>query len=99
LAVQPDSNKVFVGGKPLMNYVTAVVMQFTTKNNTLVEVLSRGKFISKAVDCAEVVTNNFLKSEVVTKTVSVGSSEFQNGDGKKVRVSSIQITLQKKKKK
>lgn len=99
MAVQPDSNKVFVGGKPLMNYVTAVVMQFTTKNNTLVEVLSRGKFISKAVDCAEVVTNNFLKSEVETKTVSTGSSEFQNGDGKKVRVSSIQITLQKKKKK
>ena len=25
-------NSVFVGNKPFMNYVTAVVMQFTTKN-------------------------------------------------------------------
>mgnify|MGYP001572232283 FL=1 len=27
----PDNN-IFIGGKPFMNYVTGVVMQFTTKN-------------------------------------------------------------------
>jgi DNA-binding protein Alba len=27
-----DDNNIFIGGKPFMNYVTGVVMQFTTKN-------------------------------------------------------------------
>ena len=45
---------IYIGGKPFMNYVTAVVMQFTAKNADTVIVRARGKFISKAVDVAEV---------------------------------------------
>jgi len=39
---KPD-NCVYIGGKPFMNYVTAVVMQFTTKGSQEVIVKARGK--------------------------------------------------------
>ena len=35
--------EIYVGGKPFMNYVTAVVMQFTTQNADQVVIKSRGK--------------------------------------------------------
>ncbi|PJF37803.1 MAG: DNA-binding protein, partial [Phototrophicales bacterium] len=41
-----EDNQIFVGDKPFMNYVTAVVMQFTSKKEDEVIVKSRGKFIS-----------------------------------------------------
>ena len=51
-----DDNVIFIGIKPFMNYVTSVVMQFTTKNKKEVVVKARGKFINRAVDVSEVVT-------------------------------------------
>ncbi len=41
-----DNNTIFIGGKPFMNYVTGVVMQFTTKGAREVIIRARGKFIS-----------------------------------------------------
>ena len=52
--LQPmKENTVFVGNKPVMNYVLAVVTQF---NNGASEVAikARGKAISRAVDTAEI---------------------------------------------
>ena len=48
-----QENSIFIGGKPFMNYVTGVVMQFGN-GATEVTVKARGKFISRAVDIAEV---------------------------------------------
>lgn len=89
-------NTVFIGGKPFMNYVTGVVMQFTTKNANEVIVKARGKFISRAVDVAEVSSKRFLEGKVVTKDIKIDSEGFQNEEGKDVRVSTIEITLSKK---
>ena len=89
-------NSIFVGGKPFMNYVTGVVMQFTTKNAPEVTVKARGKFISRAVDIAEVATKRFLDGQVEVKNIGIDSEEFQNKEGKQVRVSTIEITLGKK---
>ena len=86
-------NNVFVGGKPFMNYVTAVVMQFTTKNAGEVIIKARGKFISRAVDVAEVAAKRFLESQVGVKNIKIDSEEFENKEGKQVRVSIIEITL------
>ncbi len=93
-----DDNSIFVGGKPFMNYVTGVVMQFTTKNANEVLIKARGKFISRAVDIAEVSTKRFLVEQVKLKGVKIDSEEFENKEGKQVRVSTIEITLVKKKK-
>lgn len=91
-----EENSVFIGGKPFMNYVTGVVMQFTTKNADQVTIKARGKFISRAVDIAEVATKRFLKDQVAVNNIAVDSEEFQNKEGKQVRVSTIEITLGKK---
>ena len=88
-----DSNSIFVGGKPFMNYVTGVVMQFTTQNAPEVSVKARGKFISRAVDIAEVASKRFLKDQIETKSINIGSEDFVNKEGKNVRVSTIDILL------
>jgi DNA-binding protein len=88
-------NSIFVGGKPFMNYVTGVVLQF---NNGAEEVTikARGKFISKAVDIAEVARRKFLEDKNVSvKNVSIGSEEFENKEGKLVNVSVLEIALKK----
>ena len=88
-----DSNSIFVGTKPFMNYVTAVVMQFTTKNAGEIVIKARGKFISRAVDIAEVTTKRFLDGQISVRNIAINSEEFQNNEGKQVRVSTIEITL------
>lgn len=91
-----DDNSVFIGNKPFMNYVTAVVMQFTTKGTPEVIIKARGKFISRAVDVAEVSAKRFLDNNVKIKDIQINSEEFTNKEGREVRVSNIEITLIKK---
>jgi DNA-binding protein len=86
---------MFIGTKPLMNYVTGVVMQFTTKNAGEVTLKARGKFISKAVDIAEVASKRFLADQIRIANITTDSEAFTNKDGREVKVSSIEITLQK----
>lgn len=88
-----QDNMIFVGNKPFMNYVTSVVMQFTTKNAESVVVKARGKFISRAVDVAEVASKRFLKEQVKMDDITIDSEEFENKEGRQVRVSTIEITL------
>jgi len=89
-----DDNTIFIGGKPFMNYVTGVVMQFTTKGAKEVVIKARGKFISRAVDVAEVCRKRFLKDHGVdVRDIKIDSEEFDNKEGRKVNVSTIDITL------
>lgn len=88
-------NSVFIGEKPFLNYVTGVVMQFTSKGASEVIVKARGKFISRAVDVAEVARKRFLENTIDIKDIKVDSEEFKNKEGRQVRVSSIEITLRK----
>jgi DNA-binding protein len=93
--MQPmKENTVFVGNKPVMNYVLAVVTQF---NNGASEVAikARGKAISRAVDTAEIALNRFLDG--VTKKDIVTSTEVIDTDTGKTNVSSIEIILLAKK--
>ena len=88
-------NSMFIGGKPFMNYVTGVVMQFTTKNADEVIIKARGKFISRAVDVAEVTSKRFLENSIFVKSIKIDSEGFKNDEGRDVRVSTIEITLAK----
>lgn len=90
-----EDNKIFIGNKPFMNYVTGVIMQFTTQEASEVIIKSRGKFISRAVDVAEVTVNKFLKDQIEIGKVDINSENFTNKEGKEVRVSTIDITLKK----
>ena len=91
-----DDNSIFIGTKPFMNYVTGVVVQFTTKNAKEVIIKARGKFIARAVDVAEVACKRFLKDQIVVTGIKINSEEFKNQEGREVRVSTIDITIVKK---
>lgn len=84
---------MFIGEKPLMSYVTVVVLQFTTRNAKSVKIKARGKFITKAVDVAEVAVKRFLESQAGIKEIKTDSENFRNSEGKEIRVSSIEITI------
>ena len=88
-------NNIFIGGKPFMNYVTGVVMQFTARNADDVIIKARGKFISRAVDVAEVAAKRFLDNAVSVRDIRIDSEGFRNTEGRDVRVSTIEITLSK----
>ena len=87
-----ETNEVFIGKKPFMNYVTAVVMQFNSGSKSTV-IKARGKYISRAVDVAEVVKNRFVKDVKVTE-VKINSEDFET-EGRKIRTSTIDIVLTK----
>mgnify|MGYP001578606193 FL=1 len=90
-----DDQTVFIGAKPFMNYVTGVVMQFTTQSAKEVLVKARGKFITRAVDVAEVASKRFLEGQIRIRDIKVDSEEFKNKEGRDVRVSTIDIALEK----
>ncbi|MCP1714564.1 DNA-binding protein [Methanocalculus alkaliphilus] len=85
-------NTVFVGNKPVMNYVLAVVTQFNNGAET-VAIKARGKAISRAVDTAEISLNRFLEG-VGKKDISTSTEEIETDTGR-TNVSSIEIILSK----
>ena len=91
--MEGKDNSIFIGEKPFMNYVTAVVMQFTTRNADSVIVKARGKFISRAVDVSEVALKRFLKDQLKIGEIKIDSEDFKNKEGREVRLSTIEITL------
>lgn len=76
-----------------MNYVTGIVMQFTTHNQEDVIVKARGKYISRAVDVSEMALKRFLLGKIKIKDITIDSDEVTNRQGEEVRVSTIEITL------
>lgn len=93
---EKEDNVIFIGVKPFMNYVTSVAIQFTTKNMKEVIVKARGKSINRAVDIVEAVRKRFLKDKNLNiSNIKIDSEELENKEGKKINVSSIEITLKK----
>ena len=82
-----DDNIIYVGNKPVMNYVLAVVTQF---NNGADEVLikARGRAISRAV-----AINRFL-SDVTTKKIETSTESLSTETGN-TNVSAIEIIVGK----
>ena len=85
-------NVVFIGIKPVMNYVLAVITQFNEGPDEVV-LKARGRAISTAVDVAEITKNRFLK-DLVVKNITIGTEEV-TGDRGVSNVSTIEVTLGK----
>ncbi len=88
-----EENTVFIGKKPAMNYVLAVVTQFNSGSNEVI-VKARGRSISRAVDVAEIVRNRFIQDAKV-KDIQISTEELTGEEGRKVNVSSIEIFMTK----
>jgi DNA-binding protein len=89
-----DENTIFVGNKPPMSYVLAVVTQFNGGSNSVM-IKARGRAISRAVDTAEITRNRFVK-EADIKEIIIGTESITNEEGRTSNVSSIEITLSTK---
>lgn len=89
----PEENIVYIGNKPVMNYVLAVVTQM---NSGVSEVIlkARGRAISRAVDVAEIVRNRFI-SDVDVKSIDISTEEIVGNEGTSSNVSAIEIRLSK----
>ena len=90
----PDENTIFVGNKPPMSYVLAVVTQFNGGSDHVM-IKARGRAISRAVDTAEIVRNRFVQDAKV-KEIKIGTESITNEEGRNSNVSSIEITLSTK---
>lgn len=88
-----DDNIVFVGGKPLMNYVSAVKMLLSKLDKVIIK--ARGQFINRAVDTEECARKHLISQGVNVKldSVIISSEEFQSKGGKTINVSVIEIVL------
>lgn len=89
----PEENIVYIGNKPVMNYVLAVVTQM---NSGVTEVIlkARGRAISRAVDVAEIVRNRFIY-DVDVKSINISTEEIVGNEGTSSNVSAIEIRLSK----
>lgn len=94
-AQQGSDNCIFVGDKPFMNYVAAIIMQFSTHEQPSVQIKARGKHISRAVDVMEVTLKDFLDEEIILKEISTDSDIVRNREGKQVRVSTVNMLLER----
>ena len=87
-----DDNVVYIGKKPVMNYVLAVTMQLGSSKDVIIK--SRGQAISRAVDTAEIVRNRFM-TEVKIKKIEILTEVLTREDGSSMNVSAMEITLTK----
>jgi DNA-binding protein len=87
----PDDNVIYVGNKPVMSYVLAVVTQANSGYDELV-IKARGRAISRAVDTAEVAKNKFMPGLEV-KDIKIGTEQIVGEGGDKANVSSMEITM------
>jgi len=93
-----DENTIYVGSKPPMSYVLAVVTQFSSGSDEVV-IKARGRAISRAVDTAEITRNRFVVDAEI-KDIKIGTESITNEEeGRTSNVSSIEICLINKKKK
>ena len=85
-----QENSVFVGRRPTMNYVMAVMMILNKGEDCTVK--ARGRAISHAVDICEILKNRFLKGTVY-KEIRISTEQLKGEDGRENNVSSMEIIV------
>ena len=88
-----EENIVYIGNKPVMNYILAVVTQMNGGTSEVI-LKARGRSISRAVDVAEIVRNKFLL-DVKLGAIDISTEEVSNKEGSNSNVSAIEIHLNK----
>jgi DNA-binding protein len=91
--VSKDANTIYVGTKPAMSYVLAVITHFNSPAIKEVSLKARGRAITTAVDTAEIVRRKFLKELQIDK-IKIGTEEMQREEGTK-NVSTMEIKLKR----
>ncbi|UCH57956.1 MAG: DNA-binding protein Alba [Candidatus Bathyarchaeota archaeon] len=86
------SNTVFIGRKPVLNYVLACMTLFKSGQEEVL-VKARGRSISTAVDVVEVIRGRFMP-ELKVGEIIIGTEELTSPDrNQPTNVSTIEIKL------
>ncbi|TET64246.1 DNA-binding protein Alba [Candidatus Bathyarchaeota archaeon] len=91
-APQTRENTVFIGRKPVMNYVIACLTFFNSGSKEIV-VKARGRAISGAVDAVELLRRGFVKD--LQLEISIGTEQMTGSEGQTRSISTIALTLTK----
>jgi DNA-binding protein len=70
-----EPNTVFIGRKPTMNYVLAVITLFGSGDTKEITLKARGQAITTAVDVAEITRRRFMENLKVEK-VNIDTEEI-----------------------
>lgn len=84
-------NTVFIGRKPVLNYVLACMTLFKSGQDEVL-VKARGRSISTAVDVVEVIRNRYMQ-DVKVGGISIDTEALTNEDGRTSNVSTIEIKI------
>ncbi len=90
------SGIVFIGNKPPMSYVLAIITSLSASNAKEITLKARGRAITTAVDATEITRNRFLKDLKISK-ITIGTEEMpaREGENRARMVSTMEITLTK----
>ena len=94
---EKNSEVIFIGNKPPMSYVMAVITALSSGATNEITLKARGRAITTAVDVAEITSNRFVKDLKVTE-IGIGTEEMppKEGDNRSRNVSTLEIKLAKK---
>lgn len=84
---------VFIGKKPVMNYVVAC-LTFFNSGAKRVCVKARGRAISRAVDTVELLRRSLVK-DLQLQGINLSTEEVTRSEGQKAKVSAIEIAVTK----
>jgi len=87
-----EQNVVYIGKKPVMSYVLAVITHFNTSDAKEVVLKARGMSITTAVDVAEITRRRFMNTLKVDK-ITIGTEELTGEEGRTRAVSFMEIVL------
>jgi DNA-binding protein len=92
-----NADVIFVGNKPPMSYVLAIITSLSSGKLDGITLKARGQAITTAVDVAEIARNRFIKDLKVSK-IAIGTVEMppREGENKSRMVSTMEIKLIKK---
>jgi DNA-binding protein len=90
------SGIVFIGSKPPMNYVLAIITSLSASNAKEITLKARGRAITTAVDVAEITRNRFIK-DLKVSNIAIGTEEMpaREGENRARMVSTMEIKLTK----
>ena len=94
LKLSREPNVIYVGRKPPMDYVLAIITSFSGSNAKEVTLKARGQAITTAVDAVEITRHRFMKDLTIGK-IAIGTEEMppREGESRPSNVSTIEITL------
>ena len=92
-SAEEQRNVIFIGGKPLMAYVSATLTQLSICPTVIIK--ARGRRITQAVDVSQMILKRMNAVGYIISGIRISSMSLTSQDGKTRNVSTIEIDISK----